>query len=176
LLRRIVNASTNPGDLILDPFCGTGTTAAVAKSLGRSYIPMDREESYVGLAEKRLAGVSASLLNEPMSLSESRRPRVPFIQLVESGLVPVDTKLRLKSKERIIATVHADATISANGHRGSIHKVGCLCLGTPTCNGWINWYYTDAISGEERLLDYLRSDPKVAPQSEVLDLNNTPAD
>jgi DNA modification methylase len=176
LLRRIVNASTNPGDLILDPFCGTGTTAAVAKSLGRSYITMDREESYVGLAEKRLAGVSASLLNEPMSLSESRRPRVPFIQLVESGLVPVDTKLRLKSKERIIATVHADATISANGHRGSIHKVGCLCLGTPTCNGWINWYYTDAISGEERLLDYLRSDPKVAPQSEVLDLNNTPAD
>lgn len=159
LLRRIINATSNPGDVILDPFCGTGTTAAVAKSLNRSYITMDKDEGYVGLAEKRLAAVSPALLNEPMSLIESRRPKVPFIHLVETGAVPPGTILRLKSKELVEATVHGDATISAKGHRGSIHKVGALCLGTPTCNGWINWYYTDQISRESKLLDCLRSLP-----------------
>ncbi len=172
LLRRIVNASTSPGDIILDPFCGTGTTAAVAKSLNRHYITMDREESYVGLAEKRLAAVSPALVDEPLSLTESRRPKVPFIQIVETGLINVGAVLRLKSKTPTTAIVHADATISANGHRGSIHKVGSLCLGTPTCNGWINWYYVDPVSGEERLLDYLRSAPEIARSPDTLDLNS----
>jgi modification methylase len=157
IVRRIISATSNPGDIVLDPFCGTGTTAAVAKSLDRRYITLDKDESYVGLAEKRLASVSVALLNEPLSIAESRRPKVPFIKIVESGRIVPGDRLRLKSKELVYAVVHSDATISAKGHRGSIHKVGTLCLGTPTCNGWINWYYTDPKTGEDQLLDCLRS-------------------
>ncbi len=157
VLRRIISASSNPGDVVMDPFCGTGTTAAVAKALNRRYITMDKEEAYVGLAEKRLAAVSPELMNEPLSILESRRPKVPFINIIESGLLLPGATLRLKSKQKVLAIIHGDATISALGHRGSIHKVGALCLGTPTCNGWINWYYTDEASGDEMLIDCLRS-------------------
>jgi modification methylase len=92
-----------------------------------------------------------------MALSDSRRPKVPFVSLVESGKIVAGTQLRLNGKDAIMAVVHEDGTISACGHRGSIHKVGALCLSTPSCNGWINWYYTDEASGEQRLLDHLRS-------------------
>ena len=158
LMHRVIAATTNPGDLVLDPFCGSGTTAAVAKRLGRDYITIDREEVYVELAEKRLANISPALLtseDENGVLLGGPKPRIPFVSLIESGQLPLDTALRLKGTD-IEAALHADGTVTAGGHRGSIHKVAAACLGLPSTNGWTAWLYQDRASGEVRLLDALR--------------------
>ena len=158
LMHRVIAATTNPGDLVLDPFCGSGTTAAVAKRLGRDYITIDREEVYVELAEKRLANISPALLtseDENGVLLGGPKPRIPFVSLIESGQLPLDTTLRLKGTD-IEAALHADGTVTAGGHRGSIHKVAAACLGLPSANGWTAWLYQDRASGEVRLLDALR--------------------
>ena len=158
LMHRVIAATTNPGDLVLDPFCGSGTTAAVAKRLGRDYITIDREEVYVELAEKRLANISPALLtseDENGVLLGGPKPRIPFVSLIESGQLPLDTTLRLKGTD-IEAALHADGTITAGGHRGSIHKVAAACLGLPSANGWTAWLYQDRATGEVRLLDALR--------------------
>jgi len=158
LMHRVIAATTNPGDLILDPFCGSGTTAAVAKRLGRDYITIDREEVYVELAEKRLANISTALLtseDENGVLLGGPKPRIPFVSLIESGQLPLDTTLRLKGTQ-VEAALHADGTVTAGGHRGSIHKVAAACLGLPSANGWTAWLYRDRATGETRLLDALR--------------------
>jgi modification methylase len=158
LMHRVIAATTNPGDLVLDPFCGTGTTAAVAKRLGRDYITIDREEVYVSVAEKRLANISQALLtssDESGVLLGGPKPRVPFISFIESGVLPFGSTLRLKGTT-IEALIHADGTITAQGHRGSIHKVAAACLGLPTANGWTSWLFCDHLVHEERLLDALR--------------------
>ena len=158
LMHRVIAATTNPGDLVLDPFCGSGTTAAVAKRLGRDYITIDREEVYVELAEKRLANISPALLtseDENGVLLGGPKPRIPFVSLIESGQLPLDTTLRLKGTD-IEAALHADGTVTAGGHRSSIHKVAAACLGLPSANGWTAWLYQDRASGEVRLLDALR--------------------
>lgn len=158
LLHRIISSTTNPADVVLDPFCGTGTTAAVAKRLGRDFITIDRVETYVGVAEKRLANTSPALVQEEGVFVDAPKPRVPFVSLVEAGRLPAGTALRLKGTQ-IEGTVHADGTISAGGHKGSIHKVAALCLNVPTCNGWVVWRYADPVTGEDLLIDALRVAP-----------------
>ena len=158
LMHRVIAATTNPGDVVLDPFCGTGTTAAVAKKLGRNYITIDRETTYTEVAEKRLANIPPALLtsaDESGILLGGPKPRVPFISLIETGQIPAGTRLRLKGTD-VTALVHEDGTVSASGQRGSIHKVSAVCLGLPTSNGWTAWLYKDRATGEERLLDALR--------------------
>jgi modification methylase len=155
LLQRILSATTNPGDMILDPFCGTGTTAVVAKRLGRNFVTIDREAAYLEVAEKRLAGTAALTPPAPSVLIGMPKPRIPFVTLVENGTLPIGGTLRLH-KSDLYATIHPDGTLSANGYRGSIHKVASLCLGVPSCNGWTHWYYRDVSTGEERLIDHLR--------------------
>ena len=158
LLHRIITMASNPGDLVLDPFCGTGTTAAVAKRLGRDYISFDREEAYIRVAEKRLANISPALLtsdDDSGVLLGGPKPRIPFVSLIESGQLPLDTTLKLKGT-LVEAALHADGTVTAGGHRGSIHKVAAACLGLPSANGWTAWLYQDRASGEVRLLDALR--------------------
>ena len=158
LMHRVIAATTNPGDVVLDPFCGTGTTAAVAKKLGRNYITIDREPAYVDVAEKRLANVSPALLtstDEGGVLLGGPKLRVPFVSLIECGQIPAGTRLRLKGTD-VTALVHEDGTVTAAGQRGSIHKVSAVCLGLPTSNGWTAWLYRDSATGEERLLDALR--------------------
>jgi len=158
LMHRVIAATTNPGDLVLDPFCGTGTTAAVAKRLGRDFITIDREEVYVELAEKRLANISPALLtseDENGVLLGGPKPRIPFVSFIESGQLALGTTLRLKGTD-IEAAMHADGTVTAGGHRGSIHKVAAACLGLPSANGWTSWLYRDRTTGEVRLLDALR--------------------
>ena len=160
-MHRVIAATTNPGDLVLDPFCGTGTTAAVAKRLGRDFITIDREEVYVELAEKRLANISPALLtseDENGVLLGGPKPRIPFVSFIESGQLPLDTTLKLKGTQ-VEAALHADGTVTAGGHRGSIHKVAAACLGLPSANGWTTWLYQDRASGEVRLLDALRPGP-----------------
>ncbi len=158
LLHRIISMASNPGDIVLDPFCGSGTTAAVAKKLGRNYLTIDREAVYVEVARRRLENISPALLtstDEGGVLLGGPKPRVPFLSFVESGRLAAGSSLRLKGTE-VCAVVHADGTISAGGHRGSIHKVAAACLGLPTANGWTSWLFTEAMTQEVRLLDALR--------------------
>ncbi|MDR3709459.1 MAG: DNA methyltransferase [Capsulimonadaceae bacterium] len=159
LLHRVITATSKPGDVILDPFCGTGTTAAVARRLGRRFITIDREETYVGIAEKRIASITPQVDEDVPELVDAPNPKVPFVQLVESGRLPVGSTIRFKNTERH-AKVNADGTITWDGNRGSIHKIACLCAGAPGCNGWSHWYYADPNTGQELPIDALRAKPK----------------
>jgi len=155
LLHRVIASSSNPGDIVLDPFCGTGTTAAVAKRLGRHFITVDRETSYVEVARARVAAIVPTLTEEVGVSVDAPKPRISFLRLIETGKLRVGDTLTLKSKTPVTATVQEDGTITANGHRGSIHKIGALCLNLPACNGWTHWYFSSP-DGELRLIDDLR--------------------
>lgn len=153
LLHRVLVATTNPGDVVLDPFFGTGTTGAVAKMLGREFIGIEREETYRELAESRLDRIEkfddSALV---VSVSKRAEKRVPFGHLVERGLLrPGD---RLESPGGKIATVRVDGTLAAGELTGSIHKVGKLLEDAPSCNGWTYWRFRR--NGKPELIDSLR--------------------
>ena len=154
LLYRVLLTSTKPGDVVLDPFLGTGTTAAVAKRMGRNYIGIEREKAYAIIAEKR---ISEALPPKEISSFEipSKRtePRIPFGSLVERGLIEPGQKL-FDTRKRFFAKVRADGTLIAGNRRGSIHKVGAEVQGTPACNGWTFWHYEE--KGRAQPLDHLR--------------------
>ncbi|MEQ8710663.1 MAG: site-specific DNA-methyltransferase [Rhodospirillales bacterium] len=154
LLYRIILACSEPGDVVLDPFFGSGTTGAVAKKLGRNYIGLEREQEYVTLATERLKTIKRtgdiSLLSTP---SKRNEPRVPFGTLVERGLLKPGDVLT-DGREHVSARVRADGTIISSDHRGSIHKVGAAVQGAPACNGWTYWHFQ---SGTKRVpIDILR--------------------
>lgn len=139
LLHRVLVGSTNPGDVVLDPFFGTGTTGAVAKKLGRNFIGIEREAAYRKVAQKRIDNArkydSASL---SVSTSKRAEPRVPFGQVVERGMLnPGEVLTSLNGRHR--AKVRADGTLIAAETRGSIHQVGAALEGAPSCNGWTFW-------------------------------------
>jgi modification methylase len=140
LLHRILVGCTNPGDVILDPFFGTGTTGAVAKMLGRDFIGIEREESYRKVAQKRLDGIRR-FDRDALSVTTSKRaePRVPFGQLVERGLLRPGEELF--SPRGKVAKVRADGTLIGNDVKGSIHQVGAALEGAPSCNGWTYWHF-----------------------------------
>jgi modification methylase len=140
LLHRVLVGSTNPGDVVLDPFFGTGTTGAVARMLGRDYIGIEREAAYRAVAEKRLANIR-KYDRDALQVSASRRaaPRVPFGQLVERGMLrPGEVLTSINGKA---AKVRADGTLVADGINGSIHQIGAHLEGAPSCNGWTYWCY-----------------------------------
>ena len=141
LLYRVLMATTKPGDVVLDPFFGTGTTGAVAKKLKRHFIGLERDPSYIDAAKDRIAKTRAvaelSLLATPSKKSE---PRVPFGTVVERGLLEPGTILYGNGKESLTAKVRADGTLITADHRGSIHKVGALVQNAPACNGWTFWH------------------------------------
>lgn len=141
LLARIIMAASNAGDVVLDPFFGTGTTGAVAKKLGRNFIGLERDLGYIAHAERRIAAVEPTapeLLLAPLAKREE--PRVAFAALVEAGLITVGTVV-YDTKRRHQAVVRPDGTIAANGIVGSIHKIGALVQGLPACNGWTYWHF-----------------------------------
>lgn len=140
LLHRLLLATTKPGDVVLDPFFGVGSTGAAAKRLGRHYIGIEREESYAGHARKRLAAISP--YEEPaLSVTQPKRsaPRVPFGQLVERRLVEPGSTL-WSANRRHKAMVRADGTVEASKSAGSIHKIGAMVQGAEACNGWTFWH------------------------------------
>jgi modification methylase len=139
LLHRVLLASSRPGDLVLDPFCGTGTTGAVAKRLGRRFIGIERDPAYAALARERIASVSPAD-GEAVALSSKREAlRVPFGSLVERGLVRPGEVLFDQSR-RWTARVRADGSLISAEHKGSIHSVAAQLQGAPACNGWAFWY------------------------------------
>lgn len=153
LLHRVLVGSTNPGDVVLDPFFGTGTTGAVAKMLGRDFIGIDREEAYRKVATKRISKVR-KFDREALQVSVSKRsePRVPFGQLVERGMLRPGEELY--SPRGQIAKVRADGTLIGNDVKGSIHQVGAHLEGAPSCNGWTYWTFKQ--DGKKVPIDVLR--------------------
>ncbi|WP_298968567.1 site-specific DNA-methyltransferase [uncultured Roseobacter sp.] len=153
LLHRVLVGSTNPGDVVLDPFFGTGTTGAVAKMLGRDFIGIEREAAYRKVAEKRIAKVR-KFDREALQVSTSKRaePRVPFGQLVERGMLRPGEELY--SPRGQIAKVRADGTLIGNDVKGSIHQVGAHLEGAPSCNGWTYWTFKQ--DGKKVPIDVLR--------------------
>ncbi|PFG61541.1 modification methylase [Thioclava sp. ES.031] len=154
LLHRILVGTTNPGDVILDPFFGTGTTGAVAKMLGRDFIGIEREEAYREVALKRLAKIR-KFDKEALEVSTSKRaePRVPFGQLVERGMLrPGEELYSLNGRHK--AKVRADGTLIGDDVKGSIHQVGAHLEGAPSCNGWTYWTFKR--DGKQVPIDLLR--------------------
>jgi modification methylase len=141
LLHRVILAATQPGDLVLDPFFGTGTTGVVAKRLGRRFIGLERDKSYIVQAEKRLRATPANTDLEVVATPGKRdEPRIPFGWLVERGYLSPGTLL-FSQNRRWTAKVRADGTLIAADCRGSIHQVGAQVQGAPACNGWQFWWF-----------------------------------
>ena len=154
LLYRILLACTKPGDVVLDPFFGTGTTGAVARRLGRSWIGIERESSYVKVAKTRINSTLPLDESAMQTVADKReQPRVAFGVLVESGLVPPGTML-MDARRRWTASVRADGSIASDAHSGSIHKVGAALQNAPSCNGWTFWHVEQG--GALQPLDALR--------------------
>ena len=166
LLHRIIVATTNPGDVVLDPFFGTGTTGAVAKRLGRRWIGIERDPDYVRAATERIERVTplATMAVETMR-SKRTEPRVPFGAIIELGILEPGTRLT-DERNRIWAEVRADGTLEltdAKGQRsaqrqGSIHRLGAEVQGKSACNGWTFWHYQ--VEGQLRPIDALREEAR----------------
>jgi modification methylase len=140
LLARVILSASRRGDLVLDPFCGTGTTGAVAKRLGRRFLGVEREAGYAAAAERRIAAIEP--LPEPSLASfvtAREAPRVPFAALVERGLVDPGAML-VDARRRHKAMVRPDGAVSLDGTVGSIHRIGALAQGLDACNGWTFWH------------------------------------
>lgn len=143
LLHRIILAASNAGDVILDPFFGSGTTGAVAKRLGRRWVGIEREPRYIRVALERIAAVTP-LEASAQAVTTSRRaePRVPFGTLVEAGIVQPGTVL-VDPSRRHSARVRADGSLTTRDASGSIHQIGAHVQGAPACNGWTFWHVED---------------------------------
>ncbi len=146
LLNRILMSSTRKGDIILDPFFGTGTTGAVAKKLGRNYIGIERDETYAAFAKERIKEAVPYDDNLIETKPKRELPRIPFGTLLERGLLKPGTVLT-DSKNRHSVKVHVDGSVIAQNRiedlRGSIHKVGAALQDAPSCNGWTYWHYKE---------------------------------
>jgi modification methylase len=159
LLHRVLLASTRPGEVVLDPFFGTGTTGAVARRLGRHFIGIERDPAYVALARRRIAAVRPAP-GELLALQSRREaPRVPFGSLVERGLLAPGEVL-VDAGRRFAARVRPDGTLISAEHRGSIHFVAARVQGAPACNGWAFWHVER--KGRLVLIDELRRDLRAA--------------
>jgi modification methylase len=156
LLARVILSSSNPGDVILDPFFGTGTTGATAKRLGRHFIGIERDPDYANAAQARIAAVEP-LDDTALAIAPTKRsePRIPFSALIEAGLIAPGVDL-VDAKRRFRAQVKADGSLVLGPATGSIHKIGALAQGLPACNGWTFWHLE---KGQDLIvIDTLRQD------------------
>ena len=134
-------ASTNKGDTIFDPFLGTGTTAVVAKKLGRAYFGIEQNKNYFLSAKKRIHATKQIEDNNLDTIENNKsKSRIPFGSLIELGVIKPGTKIYDQKKE-INARIMVDGSIKHKDSAGSIHKVAAKILGSESCNGWTYWYY-----------------------------------
>ncbi|MCF3973393.1 site-specific DNA-methyltransferase [Paracoccus salsus] len=165
LLHRVLVGTTNPGDVVLDPFFGTGTTGAVAKMLGRDFIGIEREAAYREVAEKRLARIRRFDADSIATIKAKRaEPRVPFGQVVERGMLrPGEELYSIGNRHK--AKVRADGSLIGNDVKGSIHQVGAALEGAPSCNGWTYWHFRR--EGKMIPIDILRQQIRAEMAGEV---------
>ncbi len=154
LLYRVLLASTNPGDVVLDPFFGTGTTGAVAKKLGRRFIGIERDPEYIRIATERIAAVEPAPA-EALTLTEPRsQPRVPFGALLEAGLLQPGQSLYFVKNESVTAVILANGQLRCGSLTGSIHAVAKSLLDNAPVNGWESWLYER--EGQRLVINTLR--------------------
>ncbi len=140
LLHRVLMSSTKPGDVVLDPFFGTGTTGAVAKRLGRHFVGIEREQDYIDAASSRIESVVPAKKAELVVTTGKRaEPRVPFGAIIETGLLNVGDVLQ-DSKKRWQAKIRIDGSLDWNGETASIHRMGAKVQDLDACNGWTFWH------------------------------------
>ncbi|MEF2070470.1 site-specific DNA-methyltransferase [Consotaella aegiceratis] len=156
LLSRVILSSTRPGDVVLDPFFGSGTTGAVAKRLGRHFVGIEREQAYIDAAEQRIAAVEPlDSLSIQVTTGKRAEPRVPFASLIEAGLIQPGAELT-DAKGRWHARVRADGTVAIGGESASIHRLGAKVQGLAACNGWTFWHVRS--NGSLKCIDELRQE------------------
>ena len=154
LLHRIILATTNKGDIIFDPFLGTGTTAVVAKKLGREYFGIEKDKKYFLAARERINKATKIEDNYLDTIENNKaKPRIPFGSLVELGIIKPGTSL-FDPKKKINAKIMADGSLKYKETEGSIHKIAAKIIGAESCNGWTYWYYD--VDGSSVLIDSLR--------------------
>lgn len=158
LLHRVLLASTNSGDIVLDPFFGTGTTGAVAKRLGRRFIGIERDSTYAKAAADRIEKVEP-LPSSALETARCKRtePRVPFGTIIELGILEAGSAL-YDARAKICAEVKADGTLAHSGRQGSIHRIGAEVQGKSACNGWTFWHFK--AEGRLQPIDVLRDEAK----------------
>jgi modification methylase len=159
LLYRVILSSSDPGDVVLDPFFGTGTTGVVARRLHRRWIGIEREPFYVALAKQRIAAEQPGEYRQEVYRFDRRREqrRMPLGSLLEQGLLKPGQSLYLDGRQELEAVVLANGQLRCNGVSGSIHQVARALLGEP-CNGWDRWWVHETRSGELVVLDRLRQE------------------
>jgi len=157
LLYRVLLSSSNPGDIVLDPFFGTGTTGVVAKRLHRHWIGIEREARYAALARDRIEATPAVDYDPSIFVSPNprQRRRIPFGSLIACGMITPGQPIYFQGQEEQAGRVLADGAIEYNGLRGSIHQVARQLKGGP-CNGWDLWYFRQDVTGEFHPIDLLR--------------------
>jgi len=159
LLYRVILSSTDPGDLVLDPFFGSGTTGAAAKRLGRKWIGIEKKAAYIEAAQRRIDAIpepaaDGELLSTP---NPRKRDRIPFGRLLEEGVLSAGDTLVFGSGNGPKARVCADGSLSWKGKRGSIHQIARMLRGGP-CNGWDHWRAVDRHTGNRVSIDALREE------------------
>ena len=154
LLHRILLASTNKDDFVFDPFLGTGTTAVVAKKLGRNYFGIEKEKKYFEAAKQRLEKTIKIEDHYLDTIKNNKsKPRIPFGSLVELGIVKPGMSV-FDQKKKVNAKIMADGSIKYQNSEGSIHKVAAKIIGAESCNGWTYWHYN--LGGNMVPIDNLR--------------------
>ena len=142
LLQRVLLASSNPGDVVLDPFFGTGTTGAVAKRLGRHWIGIERNPHYIEIAQSRLDAVSAGPIEAtaPNLPAPLPRERVTPADLLAAGLLRAGQSLFFgqnggptalitpRGQGRISRDQRIDPPGGAQDPPGALQRLGMLVL------------------------------------------------
>jgi modification methylase len=156
LLYRVILSSSNPGDIVLDPFFGSGTTGAIAKKLHRKWIGIERDETYIRVAQKRIDSIQPAMFTDEVFVVDrkKREPRIPFANLIENGLLDIGQILYFGQKGDITAIILSDGNVKHKDILGSIHTVGTTIQNAP-CNGWEHWYFRDK-NGNLVVIDELR--------------------
>ena len=141
LLYRVIMSSTKVGDVVLDPFFGTGTTGAIARKLGRRFIGIEKDATYVQGAKERIEAVEPVANEQCLEYScKKKLPRIPFGNVIERGLLQPGDILYNQNKTHC-AVVRSDGTLKSEKAEGSIHQVGAAAQNAPACNGWVYWYF-----------------------------------
>ncbi|HEX2905987.1 MAG TPA: site-specific DNA-methyltransferase [Phototrophicaceae bacterium] len=166
LLYRVILASSNPGDVVLDPFFGSGTTGAVAKKLQRHYIGIERDPFYIEVAKERLDKTQPEPLPD-FPDGKRNRPRIPFTQVLERGWLVPGQPLYFRQDRTIAAAITPEGKLRRDDYEGSIHAVGRFILGGSPCNGWEHWYYEDE-AGQLQPIDVLRERMRASEAPPVL--------